>query len=466
MSEAVPSPFRVELGATLRLAGTLALANMLQMAVYALDVIFVARLGTEALAASSLAVAIFSLINFGFVGLTGAVAPLIAAERGRRTHAVREIRRSVRMALWLAVLGGLGGMVICQFGEPFMLLTGQERETSQTAGWFLALLSLALVPMVVTNVLRMFVSAMGRPVFATLVTALAIAVNALGNWALIYGHFGMPALGLAGSAVSTLLTALATVTAYAVAIRSDRNLRRYHIFGRWWRPEWKRLGEIVRLGVPIALTVVAEGGLFSSAAFLMGRIGETQLAAHTVALQIAAFFFQVPFGVGQAATIRVGYHFGARNRLAAGHAGWAAIVVCLAFAGISASAMIAFPSLILSAYVDIAAPANAMLVTLAGQYLVVAAAFQLMDGAQAVAAGALRGLQDTRTPMIIAVAGYWLTGFATAVVLGLTTPLAGVGVWIGLAAGLTVVAVLLVWRWHWRERLHLLPAPSAGPPRT
>ncbi len=217
MAAASPSLFRAELGATLRLSAPLALANMLQMAVYALDVIFVARLGPQALAASSLAVAIFSLINFAFIGVTGAVAPLIAAELGRRSHAVREVRRSVRMALWLAVLGGMGGMVLCQFGEPFMRLTGQDPVASRIAGRFLAVLSLALIPMIVSHVLRTFVSVMGRPAFATLVTALAIAVNALGNWALIFGHLGMPALGLTGSALSTLLTALATTAAYAAS---------------------------------------------------------------------------------------------------------------------------------------------------------------------------------------------------------------------------------------------------------
>jgi MATE family multidrug resistance protein len=454
------SPFRAELGATLRLATPLAAANLLQMAVYAIDVIFVARLGPQALAASSLAIAIFGLINFGFLGLTGAVAPLIAAERGRAQHAVREIRRSVRMALWMAVIGGAVGMVICQFGERFMLLTGQEAGVSHTAGWFLAILSLALIPMIVSNVLRMFVSALGRPVFATVITALAIAVNALGNWALIFGNLGMPALGLAGSALSTLLTALVTTLAYVVAIGTDRRLRRYHVFGRWWRPEWRRLREIVRLGVPIALTVVAEGGLFSSAAFLMGRIGETQLAAHTVALQVAAFFFQVPFGVGQAATIRVGYHFGAGNAEAAGRAGWAALAIGLAFVGVSATAMLLVPHLIIAAYVDTSDAANAALVAFAVQYLAVAAAFQLVDGAQAVAAGSLRGLQDARVPMIIAVTGYWLPGFGTALLLGFATPLAGIGVWIGLAVGLTVVAIALVRRWARRDALGLFPAVS------
>jgi MATE family multidrug resistance protein len=460
MSTATTSPFRAELDATLRLAGPLAAANLLQMAVYALDVIFVARLGTLALAASSLAVAIFGLLNFGFLGLTGAVAPLIAAELGRKRHAVREIRRSLRMALWLALGCGVLGMGLCLFGEPFMLLTGQQPDASRIAGRFLAILSLSLIPMLINNVLRNFVAAMGRPVFATTVTALAILVNALGNWAFIFGHLGLPALGLMGSALSTLMTAIVTSVAYVIAIAHDRALGRYRLFGRWWRPEWRRLWEIMRLGVPIALTVVAEGGLFSSAAFLMGRIGEAQLAAHTVALQVAAFFFQVPFGIGQAATIRVGYHYGAGDGAAIGRAGWAALAVGFAFVGVSASAMLFIPHLIIAAYVDVSAPANARLIGFAVQYLAVAAAFQLCDGAQAVAAGALRGLQDTRVPMIIAITGYWLPGFGTALVLGFATRLEGVGIWLGLAVGLTVVAALLLRRWRHRERVGLVPIPS------
>jgi MATE family multidrug resistance protein len=353
------SAFRVELGATLRLSGPLALANMLQMAVYAIDVIFVARLGQEALAASSLGVSLFVLIVFGCTGLTGAVAPLVAAELGRRRHAVREIRRSVRMAMWLAVGCGLAGMVICLAGESLLLLTGQDPAVAALAARFLAVLAFCLVPMLVSNVLRTFVATMGRPVFATLITALAIGVNALGNYMFVFGRLGAPALGLEGSALSSVITAVATVAAYAIAIGADRRLRRFRIFGRWWRPEWSRLREIVRVGLPIGMTLVAEAGLFSGAAFLMGRIGAAELAAHTVALQIAAFFFQVPFGVAQAATIRVGYHFGAGDAAAIARAGQAALAIGFAFVGISASAMLFVPELILSAYVDVAAPANA-----------------------------------------------------------------------------------------------------------
>lgn len=451
-------PFRAELGATLRLAGPLAAANVLQMAVFATDVMFVSRLGQEALAAASLAVAIFGLMLMAFYGLSGAVAALIAAEIGSRRHAVREVRRSVRMALWLCGILGVIGIAVCLSGERIVLAAGQQPVLARRAGDFLEVCALSVIPMLVVNVLRTFVSAMGRPAFATMITALAIAANALGNWVLVFGHLGVPPLGLLGSPLSSFFTACITVAAYCLAIRSDRRLRRTHIFGRWWRPEWQRLRQIAALGLPIALTLMAEGGLFSSAAFLMGLIGEAQLAAHTVALQIAAFAFQVPFGIGQAATIRVGYHFGAGDRAAIGRAGWAAIVIGMAFICASALAMLLAPRLILSAYVDVNAPANSEMVGYALQYLFVAALFQLVDGLQAVAAGVLRGIQDTRVPMMIAVVGYWLAGLATSAVLGLFTPLSGLGVWIGLAVGLTVAAVLLVARWSGRERFHLLPA--------
>jgi MATE family multidrug resistance protein len=454
---ALTSPFRAELGGILRLAAPLALANLLQMAVYAIDVIFIARLGQDELAAASLSTSLFGLMMWCFTGMTGAVAPLIAAELGRQRHAVREVRRSVRMALWLALLLGLGGMLVCQFGEAIMLAAGQDRHVARLAGSFMALLCWSMIPQIACNVLRTFIAALGRPVFATAITALAILVNALGNYAFVFGHLGAPALGLQGSALSTILVAVITLATYCGAIRADRRLRRYHIFGRWWRSEWSRMREIVRLGAPIALIVIAEGGFFGSAAFLMGLIGAAELAAHTLALQVAAFFFQIPMGIGQAATIRVGYHFGAGNREACGRAGWAAVVTCLGFQVFGAVVMLAAPRTVLSLYIDTAAPANAAMVGFAVQYLLVAAAFQLFDGLQAVAAGALRGLQDTRVPMVLALFGYWLPGFGTAVLLGMFTPLSGLGVWIGLAVGLIVVAALLLWRWARREQLRLVP---------
>ena len=453
-----PQSLRKEFRATLALAGPLAAANLLQMLVHAIDVIFVARLGDAALAAASLGVSIFGLLLWTGAGLVGAAAPLIAAELGRRKHSVREVRRTVRMALWLSALVSILFMAICAAGGPIMVATGQPAETSARASGFLLILMWGMFPMIAATALRIFVSALGRPTIATAITFGALFVNALGNWVLVFGHLGMPALGLHGSAISSVITSALMLAAYVVVIQSDRRLRRYHLFGNWWRTEWTRFFEMLRIGTPISLTILAEAGLFTGAAFLMGRIGETELAGHTIALQVAALAFQIPFGVAQAATIRVGLAYGARDHRGIAYAGQASLILGIGFMALTALIMWLFPSLVLSIYVDVHAARNAALVGFAMQFLVVAAAFQLFDGAQAVAAGVLRGLQDTRTPMIIAICGYWIAGYGTAIYLGFWTPLAGVGVWIGLAVGLVVVSAVLLLRWRMRGRLGLLPA--------
>ncbi|MEM6585184.1 MAG: MATE family efflux transporter [Pseudomonadota bacterium] len=449
-----------ELRATLLLAAPLALANMLQMLTYAIDVIFIARLGENQLAASSLVMALFGLIVWALSSLTAAVAPLIAAEIGENPKAIRPVRRATRMALWLAVLSGAVGMALAMLAIPVMQMTGQPPEVIALAWPYLIAVVWSLIPMVIGNVLRTYVSTLGRPVFATVITALGIGVNALGNYALIFGNFGAPRLELVGAGLATIITTTATMLAYVAVIQLDPKLAHYRIFGRLWRPDWPRLWEIVRIGTPIALTVIAEAGIFGAAAFLMGRFGASELAGHTLALNIAAFAFQVPFGVGQAATIRVGYFYGARDKQGMAQAGWVSIALGTGFMALTASAMIFAPYVLLSIYVDPYAAKNAALVGFALQYLVWAAAFQLVDGLQAVSLGSLRGLQDTRVPMWIAVFSYWVPGFGLAVGLGFFTPLEGTGVWMGLATGLLFAAILLTWRWSRREALTLTARPA------
>ncbi|MFN3468386.1 MAG: MATE family efflux transporter [Novosphingobium sp.] len=458
MFEKPPHRWIDELRAMVRLAAPLVGANLLQMAVFAIDVVFIARLGPEALAASSLSVALFGLLIWSLTGLVGAASPLIAAELGQRAHAVREVRRTVRMAAWAGTLAALVAMGICLMGGPLMRLTGQEAGVIARAEPFLAVLSLAAVPAVLAALLRTVVATLGRPAIGTAITALAVLVNALGNWLFVFGNLGAPELGLQGSAISSVITSLAMLAAFALVIRFDRRLHRYRLLGRWWRAEWRRLADVLRIGLPICGTIIAEAGMFNGAAFLMGRIGEAELAGHTVALQFAAIAFQVPFGVGQAATIRVGLAFGARDHAAIALAGRVATQLGIGFMALSAAAMIAFPYQLLQLYIDPAAPQNSRMVGFALQYMLVAAAFQLFDGAQAVGASMLRGLQDTRVPMLIALFGYWVPGVGTALWLGLFTPLGGLGVWIGLLVGLMFVAAMMHWRWRNRARLGLLPA--------
>lgn len=457
LDASAPASARAELFALLRLAGPLVAANLLQMSIYASDVIFVARLGTDALAAATLGVYLYSVVMFALQGLVGAAAPVIAAELGRRAHAVREVRRSFRMAMWLAVLASIPFMAALSQGEAILLLIGQDAGAAAVADGFLDILLWAMIPAILASVLRITIAALGRPGWAIGVAAAALGVNLLGNWLLVFGNWGFPALGLTGSAMASVITSVAMCLAYAAIAVTDRRIRRYRLFGNWWRTEWSRFRELVRIGVPIAVTLTFEGGLFSAAAFLVGLIGVTEVAAHAIALQIAAVAFQVPFGISQAATIRVGLAFGARDRVWIGRAGWTALIVGTGFMAVTAFAILVAPRLFVSAYIDVDAAANARVVTLSIQYLAVAAAFQLFDGAQVVAAGVLRGLQDTRVPMVLAAIGYWVAGFGSAVLLGFPLGLQGVGVWMGLAVGLLAVSVLLVWRWQSRERLGLVP---------
>lgn len=455
--------WRQELRATIALAAPLALANLLQAGIYIVDVIFIARLGEEPLAASGLAAGLFGLIVWSLASLSGAVAPLIAEAIGSRSPSFRPVRRATRMALWLAIFAGLFGMGLALLLGPVMALTGQEPAIMALAKEYNYVVIFSLVPLLLAAVLRNYVSALGRPAFATLISAIGIPVNALANYAFIFGNLGAPELGLTGAAVATIITTCIMLIAYVVIILTDPALARYRPFYRFWKPDWQRFWLIVRIGAPIALTVMAEAGVFSAAAFLMGRIGAAELAGHIVALNIAALAFQVPFGVGQAVTIRVGYSYGAEDRQGIALAGWVAIAVGTGFMAMTATAMVLVPEYLLMIFVDIADPKNATLIGFALQFLVLAAAFQLVDGVQAVAAGALRGLQDTRVPMWIAIFSYWVPGFGLAVGLGFFTPLEGTGVWIGLATGLACAAILLLWRWAGRERLNLTMRKAGVP---
>ncbi len=452
-----------EFRATFLLAGPLAAANLLQMATYTVDVIFITRLGEASLAASQLVLGVFGLIVWSLNSLTAAVAPVMAAELGENPKSVRPIRRAMRMALWLAVISGAAGMVLALFTVPIMHVTGQDEALIALGFPYLIAVIFSLIPMVVSNVLRTYVSTLGRPIFATALTVVGIVVNTIGNYALIFGNLGAPRLELVGAGIATFITTTTVMLCYVAVIRLDPKLHKYRIFHRWWVPDWQRAKQIVRIGIPIALTVIAEAGIFSAAAFLMGRIGPAQLAGHALALQLAALAFQIPFGVGQAVTIRVGYFYGARDLVGIGRAGWVAMAMGASFMAFTALLMIVMPGVLLSIFADISAPENAAMIGFAMQYLVLAAAFQLVDGIQAVALGALRGLQDTRVPMWIATFSYWVPGFGIAVGLGFFTPLQGTGVWIGLATGLAFAAVLLLWRWVQREPWGLTDrqAPSA-----
>ncbi|MEO8668280.1 MAG: MATE family efflux transporter, partial [Bauldia sp.] len=284
--------------------------------------------------------------------------------------------------------------------------------------------------------------------------------------ALIFGHFGLPRLELAGAGIATVLSSTVLFVGLAVYLMVDRKFRRYRFFGRFWWADWPRFAELWRLGIPIGLGLAFEVTVFNVAALLMGIIGASSLAAFAIALQVASLTFMVPLGLAQAVTVRVGLAFGAGDVEGIRRAGWTAFAMGVGFMTLTALTMIFAPLPIVGVFVDLGAAGNAAVIGLAVSFLALVGMFQVADGIQVVGAGMLRGLHDTRVPMIFAAIGYWGIGLPLGLLLAFAFGLEGRGVWIGLAAGLAIVATLMTMRWIARQRLGLLDNRRAAPARS
>ena len=456
-----PAPVRAEIRATVALAWPLILGNLAQTLINTVDVVILGRYDVDALAAAALAVNLYFSFAVFTLGLMTAASPLIAAERGRRAHSVRDVRRTVRQALWVALTLCVPCWIVLWHSEAMLLALGQDPALADAAARFIRIAMWGLFPFLVHYVLRLYISALERPLWGFAVTSGGVAFNALACWAFVFGPGPLPELGLEGAAIANVLASCFLMFGMIAVVTGVRRFRRYRLFGQFWRRDWPRYREIMRLGLPIAVTLGLEVTVFNAAVFLMGLIGRDEIAAHAVAIQIASLTFMLPLGLGQAATVRVGLWHGRRDAEGVARAGWVALGLGIGAAMINSGAMALFPRKLVGLFINVTEPADARVFALATSYLLVAAIFQLVDGAQAVGAGVLRGLQDTRWPMLFAGFGYWIVGIGIAVWLGFWTPLEGVGIWVGLAAGLAVVAVLMVARWLLRARIGLVDYASA-----
>jgi MATE family multidrug resistance protein len=443
-----------ELRSTLRLAWPLILANLTQQLIQATDILLMGRLGAVQLAAATLALNLTFTFNIFLFGLVTASSPMMATALGQRSNAVRDVRRTFRAGLWLLILAMPPYWLLLWHVGALMQAFGQSEELATQGQAFLRAYMWCTAPWLLFQLLRNFVAALERPRIVLWLSLGGILLNALASWALIFGHFGLPALGLVGGGVGSTFTWFLLCAALAAFAVRERKFRRFHLFGNWWRFDGQRTLAMVKLGLPIGITMGLEMGVFALAAYFMGWIGAPAVAAHAIALQVAALTFMVPLGLAQAATVRVGLALGRGDEAAIQRSGWVAWSVGVAFMAAMALGMWSAPRQLVTLFLDDNA-ANAVVIGLAVSFLKVAAAFQLVDGAQVIGAGMLRGLHDTRWPLMFALVGYWGVGLGIGSWLAFTADWKGVGIWVGLASGLAAGAARMLVRWMMRARLGL-----------
>lgn len=448
--------WRAEALAVFALAWPIVLGNLTHMAIFATDTAFIGHYAPHALAAAALATNLMHmLMSLGF-GLAMAAAPMIANALGRGLHAVRDVRRTVRQALWVVWAYAAVAVAVLWRGEAIFRLFGQDADLAREAAAYLGIIRWMIFPLLGFWVLRFFVLTLNRPSVTLYVTFGGIAINALANYALVFGRLGAPEMGLAGSGIASLIASLFLFGALAVVCVRDRQFRRFALFGRFWRADWPRFVELWRLGLPIGVTSAMEGLLFGGGAFVVGRFGAESLAAHAVVMQLCAFAFMIPLGLSEAATIRVGLWAGKGDDAGVTVAGDAALTLAAACALVTASAMVLAPGLLIAPFLDAAAPGATAIADLATRFLLFAALFQVADCVQMVGAGALRGLKDARRHMVFILVGHLLLAAPIGIALAFAGGMGGRGVWAGFTVGLFCVAAMVLVRWRSRHRLGLL----------
>ena len=448
--------WRAEFIGTIKLALPIALTQLGQVAMMTTDLVLIGHLGDKAIAAAALGQTIlFAGFMLG-MGLVSAVAPLAAQAYGAREP--RMVRRALRVGLWVSVMIGVPVIAIQHNGEGLLLALGQDAESARLAGQYLMPLSWSLLPGWGFIALRGFMSAVNRPEPALWITIVAIPLNGLLAYAFIYGEFGLPRLELYGAGVATTLINNAMCVAGFWIAYTQRPFKKFRVLNRFWRADWRLLWRLVTIGAPISATFLLEYGLFGSAAILMGWIGTSALAAHQIALQTASVLFMVPFGIAMAATVRVGHAVGRADSADTRRAGFAAIALGAIFMAAMVLVIIAFRHVIPLLFLGPQTADASATVALAATLLAFGATFFVVDGIQTIAAGSLRGLNDTRIPMIFSAISFWPVGFTASYTLAFPAGLGAVGVWMGFTLGLTVYALLLVWRFNVLTRRGYMPA--------
>lgn len=440
--------------ATLVLGVPLVLAQLAQIMIGVTDTIMLGWLGTTALAAGTLAFQLFFIFLIIGLGFGAAMMPLIANALGREDP--RSVRRAARMGLWFLVAIACASMIPLWFTSTILIWFGQEPELAQLAQNYMRIGQWSMIPAFVLIGLRAFLTSLERANTVLLITVCTALLNGLLNYAFIFGNWGAPRLEIEGAAVATLIANTVAAACALIYVARSSAAQPYSLFTRLWRPDWQAMRDIFRLGTPISLSIFAEAGMFSASSLMIGWLGKVPLASHGIALQIASVSFMIPLGLSQAGSVRISNAAGRKDKMAVGTAGKAAVLLSLAVALGTAVIFFSAPHMLVSLFLRESNSDAGAVLAYAVPLLYMAAAFQIFDALQVASGGNLRGLQDTKVPMIIATISYWFVGMGSAYFLAFPIGLGGVGVWGGLVVGLAVAGLALTYRFARREHYGLL----------
>ena len=440
----------------LALAVPLAAAQLAQSATGFVDTVMMGWLGSQTIASGALGVTIFSFCLLIVTGIVSAVSPLAAQAYGAGNR--EKVGTIVRLGLGISLVLGILITLLLYNGGALLLLLGQDANTVALAEIFLRAIALGFIPALGFAVLKSFLSALLQPQLVIVTVVLGTLLNITANYVLMFGKLGFPALGLAGIGWASTLS----LWSMFVALIYICNQPRFAVYGIF-RPLSKKafplehrriIGEIFQVGLPIGGLIAVEGGLFTVVTFIIGQLGTNALAAHQIALQTISISFQIALGISLATTVRVGQLVGQNDLLATRLAGYVGIAFAALSMGVIGITLWLVPKSIISLYIDINDPNNADVVVLAVKLLGVAAIFQIVDGVQVTAGGALRGLKDTRIPMLIGIFAYWCVGFFTGYTFGIRSGYGAIGLWWGLAIGLAIAAIIMTWRFSNKTTNH------------
>lgn len=416
-----------------------------QIAIGVTDTVMLGWYSVEALAAGTLASTYFFVLFIFGSGYAWAVMPMVAAFVVEKDET--SIRRATRMSLWLSLGFAVLALPLMLFSEPILRQMGQGDAVAVEAARYLAVAGWGVFPALLVMVLKSYLAALERTQVVLWITLIAAGVNALANYAFIFGNWGAPELGIVGAALASVVTqsvSLVGVVLYILIV-----VPQHRLFVRFWRADGQMIARVFKLGLPISLTALSEVGLFAASAVMMGWLGTIPLAAHGIVVQLASITFMVHLGLSNVATIRAGNALGRQDRAHMARGAVTTMVMSIGFAIITTFFFVGWPQPLIDTFMQRGEPARDEILAIGIGLLMMAAVFQLVDGAQVIALGLLRGVQDTAIPMWMAAFSYWIVGVPTSYLLGFIFGFEGLGIWAGLSIGLGVAAVLLNLRF-WR----------------